>query len=183
MTGLDCCKTFCIFCHLFKEKMDTNISPSLCKIFVELLYPQVTLAGRMGICASSKWEQVCSAQIQGWDCSDTLHTSAGQFRWCGWLSKLLGLCWKEASSASTEKYPAAKLEPEAAVAWRDCCLQITAVDGRRLYFPFWTRMGEKILPVKLLTSWVYMQKVSVLEPGTVLQRHRIFILNSLLAGA
>lgn len=50
---------------LFREKLDINISPPICKIPVEILYPQVTLAGRMGVCANSMWEQVCPKRIQG----------------------------------------------------------------------------------------------------------------------
>lgn len=39
--------------------MDTEISPPIRKIPLEILYPQVTLAGKMGVCANSEWEQVC----------------------------------------------------------------------------------------------------------------------------
>lgn len=60
-------KHFVFLCHLLKEKLNINISPPVCRIPIEILYPQVTLAGGMGVCANSKWEQVCPKQIQGCD--------------------------------------------------------------------------------------------------------------------
>lgn len=106
-------KHFVFFlCHL-KKKLDINISSPLCKFLLKFCILKWPLQVEWGFVPILSGSRFALNRYRTVMCSNILLTLAIQLRWCGWLSKLLLLCWKKASSASAEKYPAAKLELEA----------------------------------------------------------------------
>lgn len=165
-TSLDCCKIFCIFYDISSKRNWILISlhpyAKFLLKFCILKWPLQVEWGFVPIPCGSRFalNRCATAHHGAVMYSDILHTSAVHFRWCGWLSELLLLCWKEASSA--EKYPPAKSELEAAM--KDI-KRLLPTDNcnwwEKTLFSLKTRMDEKILPVKLLTSWVYTESESI----------------------